>query len=209
MGLNGYDAEFAKNIILAGVKSITFLNHRPANEWILRERFIIFRMPTTVILIRDSKMDLLDKYDIHGNLESITAVINENDLKLDSEWNDYNLLKKALTYKHKDITKFIIAKNFRVNKFSIRDEDTTPLHIAVELEWEDIVLLLLEKGASVEVRDNTSKLTPIQLSFFMKKNRCQYIGTLLPPNEFIDPTCIVYSSNLKYVDSLYIFFNNL
>ena len=41
------------------------------------------------------------------------------------------------------------------------------------------------------------------------KNRYQYIGTLLPPNEFIDPTCIVYSSNLKYVDSLYIFFNNL
>ena len=98
MGLNRYGAEVAKNIILAGVKSITFLNHRPANEWILRERFIIFRLPTTVILIRDSKMDLLDKYVIHGNLESITAVINENDLKLDSEWNDYNLLKKTLTY---------------------------------------------------------------------------------------------------------------
>ena len=41
------------------------------------------------------------------------------------------------------------------------------------------------------------------------ENHCQYIGTLLPPNEFIYPTCIVYSSNLKYVDSLYIFFNNL
>ena len=39
----------------------------------------------------------------------------------------------------------------------------------MELEWEDMVLLLLEKGASIEVRDNTSKLTPIQLSFFMKK----------------------------------------
>ena len=38
------------------------------------------------------------------------------------------------------------------------------------------------------------------------KNRCQYIGTLLPPNEFIDPTCIVYSSIVKYVYSLYIFF---
>ena len=73
-------------------------------------------------------MDLLDKYVIHGNLESITAIINENDLKLDSEWNDYNLLKKALTYKHKDIIKFFIAKNFRVNKFSIRDEDIIPLH---------------------------------------------------------------------------------
>ena len=128
MGLNGYGAEVAKNIILAGVKSIIFLNHRLANEWILRERFIIFRLPTTVILIRDSKMDLLDKYIIHGTLESITAVINENDLKLDSEWNDYNLLKKALTHKHKDITKFFIAKNFRVNKFSIRDENTIPLH---------------------------------------------------------------------------------
>ena len=30
--------------------------------------------------------------------------------------------------------------------------------------------------------------------------------TLLPPNEFIDPTCIVYSSNVKYVYSSYIFF---
>ena len=81
MGLNGYGAEVAKNIILAGVKSITVLNHRPANKWIYRERFIIFRLPTTtVILIRESKMDLLDKYVIHGNLESITAVINENDL---------------------------------------------------------------------------------------------------------------------------------
>ena len=30
-------------------------------------------------------------------------------------------------------------------------------------------LLLLEQGASVEVQDNASKLTPIQLSFFMKK----------------------------------------
>ena len=29
---------------------------------------------------------------------------------------------------------------------------------------------------------------------------------MLPPNEFIDPTCIVYSSNVKYVYSLYIFF---
>ena len=113
-------------------------------------------------------MDLLNKYVIDGNLESIKAVINANDWKLDSEWNDYNLLKKALTYKHKDITKFFIENNFRLNKFSIRDEDTTPLHIAVELEWEDVVLLLLGKGASVEVQDNASKLTPIQLSFFMK-----------------------------------------
>ena len=30
---------------------------------------------------------------------------------------------------------------------------------------------------------------------------------MLPPNEFIDPTCIVYSSNVKYVYSLYIFFS--
>ena len=114
-------------------------------------------------------MDLLDKYVIDGNLKSIKTVINGFDWKLDSEWNDYNLLKKALIYKHKKITKFFIAKNFRVNKFSMRDADTTPLHIAVELEWKDVVSLLLKKGASVEVQDNTSDMTPIQLSFFMRK----------------------------------------
>ena len=126
-------------------------------------------MPTKVILIIDSKMNLLDKYVIDGNLESIKNVINGNDWKLDSKWNDYNLLKNALIYKHKEIVKFFIANNFRVNKFSIHDADTTPLHIAVELGWEDIVLLLLEKEASVEVQDSTSKLTPIQLSFIMRK----------------------------------------
>ena len=120
-------------------------------------------------MIINSKMDLLDKYVIDGNLESIKTIIHGINWELDSEWNDYNLLKKALFCKHKEITKFFIAKNFRVNKFSIRDADTTPLHIAVELEREDVVLLLLEKGASVEVQDNISDMTPIQLSFFMKK----------------------------------------
>ena len=115
-------------------------------------------------------MDLLEKYVIDGNLESIKTVINGNDWKPDSEWKDYNLLKKALIYKHKEITKFFISNNFRVNKLSICDADTTPLHIAVVLEWEDIVLLLLEKGASVMVQDKASnKLTPIQLSFLTRK----------------------------------------
>jgi len=32
IGLDGFGAEIAKNIILAGVKSVTFLDHRNATE---------------------------------------------------------------------------------------------------------------------------------------------------------------------------------
>jgi len=41
VGLNGYGAEVAKNIILARVKSITFFDHRPATAQDAYSQFFI------------------------------------------------------------------------------------------------------------------------------------------------------------------------
>ena len=41
VGLNGYGAEVAKNIILAGVKTVTFLDHRPATAQDACSQFFI------------------------------------------------------------------------------------------------------------------------------------------------------------------------
>lgn len=43
VGLNGYGAEVAKNIILAGVKSVTFLDHRQASAQDTCSQFFIPR----------------------------------------------------------------------------------------------------------------------------------------------------------------------
>lgn len=43
VGLNGYGAEVAKNIILAGVKSVTFLDHRVATALDTCSQFFIPR----------------------------------------------------------------------------------------------------------------------------------------------------------------------
>ena len=112
-------------------------------------------------------MDLLKHYIKIGSFEDVKTIIS-NDFKFDTERTDYILLKTSLLHKNKEITKLLIEHNFRLNKSSLRKEDTTPLHLAVNLDWKDIVHLLLRKGASVAVRESPSGMTSIQLSFFLK-----------------------------------------
>ena len=113
-------------------------------------------------------MDLLKHYIEIGSLVNVKTIISKADFKFGTERTDYILLKTSLRYRNKEITKFLIENNFRLNKISLREQDTTPLHLAVNLDWKDIVQLLLQKGASVAVRESGSGMTPIQLSFFMK-----------------------------------------
>ena len=124
-------------------------------------------MHTNFIAKRDSKMDLLKYYIKIGSFEDVKTIVSK-DFNFDAERTDYILLKTSFLNKHKEITKILIEHNFRLNKSSLREQDTTPLHLAVKLDWKDIVQLLLQKGASVAIRESDSGMTPNQLSFSMK-----------------------------------------
>ena len=112
-------------------------------------------------------MDLLEEYMKRGNLEKVRVILKNENFKFDDQRKDYYLLKISFLHKQKDIAKLFIQHDFRVNDDS--DCSMTPLHLAVKLGWNDVAKLLLDKGASVSVEEHVQRLTPIQMSFLMKK----------------------------------------
>jgi ankyrin repeat protein len=81
---------------------------------------------------------------------------------------------------HQDLVKSL-TKQLNANPMACSVWGQTPLHVAVEAEKEDIARILIEEGASPDVRDNFGKLPEDEATqdmlFILKKTTCNISTT--------------------------------
>lgn len=104
------------------------------------------------------------------SLEKIKEFILANGVPINSKWLDYTSLNAALECKRTDVAKFMLEKNFRVNRTGKSASHlNTPLHHAVKMEDLELVNSLLIKKASI-VALNDEGDTPLHLAFMSRNN---------------------------------------
>ena len=100
-----------------------------------------------------------------GRLEIVKILVEAGaDLDLRPLGTSWPALTLALVLKHPQVAEYLIQKGARINY----DDGfkPTPLHAAVENGYLDLVRLLVEKGANVNVLDNDS--TPLTFALTRK-----------------------------------------
>ncbi|XP_008213008.1 ankyrin-3 [Nasonia vitripennis] len=113
-------------------------------------------------------MDILQKESLISHSEA-DALLEETRFELDSDWDDYNQLNRALRCGQKELVKRLLHNGARVNKEPAVFNMCTPLHLAVNLGDADIVKLLLHKGAAINIKNNNRE-TPLIMSAKMRKD---------------------------------------
>lgn len=102
----------------------------------------------------------IHRNDIHTFRSNLQTA---NNLYLD--YQDYELLIKALHFARKRITNILLDNGCRAVKLTITNGCTTPLHIVVSrIGWSTIMKKLLTRGARVDVCDENGD-TPIHIAF--------------------------------------------
>jgi ankyrin repeat protein len=111
-----------------------------------------------------------------GTSKQVQDILDQRDLIFDDRWTDYALLLTALRKKRKEITKILLKKGCRIQKLPRTDTSDTPLHYAVKIGDNEIVNILLRKGASINDVDQNGE-TP--LCFAMKKKNIEMVDLIL------------------------------
>ncbi|KAJ8664811.1 hypothetical protein QAD02_006473 [Eretmocerus hayati] len=101
-------------------------------------------------------------------MNSVEKYLKEELLPSSSKWDDYDFLRDLIRAGEVDKAKECLQMGFRVNKYSLcmhhlEHVHTTPLHAAVDLGNEELIKLLVEKGASINARDYNCD-TPLTLA---------------------------------------------
>jgi ankyrin repeat protein/urea transporter len=111
----------------------------------------------------NAKTNILDRY---GHNASMSAFLNKNyhliqDMQIIAQPGElgYLLCKLCSENKIEELKYILNEENVNYYDYDIR----TPLHLAVEKENNDIVELLLSKGASINIKDNFGN-TPANLA---------------------------------------------
>ena len=114
-----------------------------------------------------------------GNTERVREIISSRDLSCSQEWSDaldgYVLLLTALQNKHTDVVKLLLINGSKVNKNNSKPCNT-PLHYAVRNGELEIVQMLLDRGANINVQSLKSKTA---LHIAVEDNRMDIIDILL------------------------------
>ncbi|OXU24190.1 hypothetical protein TSAR_014511 [Trichomalopsis sarcophagae] len=101
-----------------------------------------------------------------GNLEAVSNSLKTYGLPANGpKTTDYTVLQAALQRKHREIAKLLIEHNCNVNNPTENaDYQSTPLYYAVSLQDDELVYMLLQKGAIIDVRDYRSGQSPAHLA---------------------------------------------
>lgn len=127
-----------------------------------------------------------------GDLESIQKSIKIFGYPANgTKTTDYVLLQTAIQKKYNDIAKFYINSGCSVNDNSNGNNKNlaTPLYLAVEHKEDELVTLLLQRGAVIDIKNEKTGMTPVHLAANKKFFHILY-------------KLLHYSCNINLCDSL-------
>lgn len=128
-------------------------------------------------------MDLVQAIKTNKSLQKIKDIVNNKGIPSDSKYIDYQSLIQSLSDGKRDIAEFLLSKDCRVNKISKSLAHDTPLHLAVEIGDLDLIKILLDKRALIEVY-NADYNTPLHLAFL--RNQRDIVDAILSHAEEIN-----------------------
>jgi len=132
-------------------------------EWALTEWLI--SNGANVRMLNAEKRPPLTNWGLSGNprlkpqwdaLKTLIEYSEKQDIDLWDQVHNNSLLWVALYYTQKELGVQLIHKGANVN-FQDKEDKSTPLHIAAQKGWKDIMNLLIEKGARVDLKDDKGK----------------------------------------------------
>ena len=128
-----------------------------------------FDNPKKIILDKNLlNNDLINNIDLDiiKLINSLNPKIQNNNIKKFDKKNFNPILFKLIANNQKDKLKFILKNNQENLNINIQDKDgDTPLHIAVFLCNLDIIKILINHGASIQIRDKWGQ-NPIHRLYF-------------------------------------------
>lgn len=101
------------------------------------------------------------------NIEDIMEAFNQDDLKPDETWFDYEILLAALERGYKSVIRLFLNNNCRVRR-DVDYSHFTPLYYAVKLGDVDIIRSILSRGASI-IEKSFNTFSPLHLAVHMNK----------------------------------------
>ena len=105
----------------------------------------------------------------HGNISTVASLIDKYGVSCDQWAGGYNLLLESLKYKRTAVAKLLLSNGAKVNSENSNISQPTPLHIAVENNEREMIELLLEMGAAINIRGGKRKCTPLFEAVYLNK----------------------------------------
>jgi ankyrin repeat protein len=112
-----------------------------------------------------------------GDLKAVKSLVT-----LEPEWKKMHLLHMAAEFDQLAIAKYLMSKGLPTN---MKDQDGKyPLDIAAKSGSKQVILLLIEKGADIEQKDDLEGQTPLMAA--VKANQKEAVELLISKGAQID-----------------------